>query len=165
MKECVVKGQLKITQGATNVQQIVLGLIDHCLAVLHKRDKMACFVNGAKTLQAYKAMDFPRDFIYFHNSWGKYDELVFSFINTLPQGKGKPFTGSFYFQSKWEPAQLFEKTLLKMAGQNKHKSTATIEVKPCQYLDTSQEIIVFNTPFCLAQGLRNLIRKAMVDQK
>jgi hypothetical protein len=108
---------------------------------------MACFVNGAETLQAYNSMDFPRDFIYFHNSWGKYDELVFSFINTLPQGKGKPFTGSFYFQSKWEPAQLFEKTLLKMAGQNKHKSTATIEVKPCQYLDTSQEIIVFNTPF------------------
>jgi hypothetical protein len=40
-----------------------------------------------------------------------------------------------------------------------------IEVKPCQDLNTSQEIIFFNIPFCLAQGLRNLIRKAMVEQK
>jgi hypothetical protein len=52
-----------------------------------------------------------------------------------------------------------------MAGLNKHKGTVAFEVKPCQYLGTSQEIIFFNIPFFSAQGLRDSIYKAMVDQK
>jgi hypothetical protein len=91
LNKCMVKAQLKVTQGATNVQQTVLGLMDHCLAVLHKQDKMVCVINGAKTLQAYKATDLPREFTDFHNNWGKWDEPVCSFLNTLLQCKGQLF--------------------------------------------------------------------------
>jgi hypothetical protein len=57
----------------------------------------------------------------------------------------------------WEPVKQFKKTLLKMAGQTKHKGTITIKVNPCQYLDTECAIIFFNLPFSSAQGLQQLL--------
>ncbi len=77
----------------------------------------------------------------------------------------RSFTGSFYFRSKWDPAKLFEKTLLKMASQKKYMGTIAIELKPCQHLDATRGIIFFNLPFCSDEGLRGILRKAMHDQK
>jgi hypothetical protein len=62
VNECVVKLQLKIFHGANNVQETVLGMMDHCLSILHERNKKARFVNKKKSLEAYKAMDFHRIF-------------------------------------------------------------------------------------------------------
>ena len=83
----------------------------------------------------------------------------------IPADKSHSFTGSFYFRCQWDPAQLFKKTLLKMASQKKHKGTIAIELKPCQYLDTTQDIIFFNFPFCSDKGLHGTLRKAMTKQK
>jgi hypothetical protein len=73
--------------------------------------------------------------------------MVQAFLNRIPADKSRSFTGSFYFRCQWDPAQLFKKTLLKMASQKKHKGTIAIKLKPCQHLDTSQDIIFFNLPF------------------
>ncbi len=72
---------------------------------------------------------------------------------------------SFNFRSKWDPAALLEKTSLKMATQMKIKGTITVEMKPCQCLDTARNIIFFNLPFCDATGLWDFIRKALTKQK
>jgi hypothetical protein len=140
-------------------------MMDHCLSILHERNKKACFVNKKKSLEAYKATDFPRDFTDFYNKWGIQDEMVHTFLNTIPADKLRSFTGSFYFRCKWDPAQLFEKPLLKMASQQKYKGMITIELKPCQHLDTTRGIIFFNLPFCSNKGLRGISRKAMRNQK
>jgi hypothetical protein len=58
--------------GANDVQETVLGMMDHCFSILHEHDKKACFVNK-KSLEAYKAADFPRDFTDFYDEWGKWD--------------------------------------------------------------------------------------------
>ncbi len=58
-----------------------------------------------------------------------------------------------------------EKTSLKMATQTKDKGTMTIEMKPCQCLDTRRDIIFFNLPFCNAIGLRDFICQALTKQK
>jgi hypothetical protein len=50
-----------------NVQEMVLGMMDHCLSILHERNKKAHFVNKKKSLEAYKVTDFPRDFTDFFN--------------------------------------------------------------------------------------------------
>jgi hypothetical protein len=42
--------------------------MDHCLAILHKWDEKACFVNRKKTLEAYKATNVPCNFAYFYNN-------------------------------------------------------------------------------------------------
>ncbi len=52
-----------------------------------------------------------------------------------------------------------------MASQKKYKGFIVIELKSCQHLDTSRDIIFFNIPFCSALGLRDLIRRAMIKQK
>ncbi len=70
----------------------------------------------------------------------------------------------FNFRSKWDPAALLEKTSLKMAMQTKIKGTITVEMKPCQCLDTAQDIIFFNPPFCDATGLKDFIHKALTKQ-
>jgi hypothetical protein len=102
IKECVVKIGIKVAPGAVDVQETVLVLLEYCLPVLHKQDKMACFVNAAKTLEAFKLTDFPRAFTDFHDDWGKWGEPIKSFLNTLPQDKGRLFTGSFYFRREWD---------------------------------------------------------------
>jgi hypothetical protein len=73
-------------------------MMDHCLTILHKRNKRACFLNKKKLLKAYKAMDLPRDFTDFYNDWGKWDKMVRAFLNTIPADKSRSFTGSFYFR-------------------------------------------------------------------
>ena len=83
----------------------------------------------------------------------------------IPADKSCSFTGSFYFRCEWDPAQLFEKTLLKMMSQKKHKGTIAIELKPCQHLDTTWDIIFFNLPLCSDEGLRGTLCKAMTKQK
>jgi hypothetical protein len=71
-------------------------MMDHCLSILHERDKKARFVNKKKSLEAYKATDFPRDFTDFYDEWGKWDETVSAFLNTIPADKLRSFTGSFF---------------------------------------------------------------------
>jgi hypothetical protein len=57
------------------------------------------------------------------------------------------------------------KTLLKMAKQSQHKGTVSIKRKPCQYLDTTREILFFNLPFCDAVGLQDYLKTALVAEK
>ncbi len=66
------------------------------------------------------------------------------FLNTIREKGQQAFTTSFYFRSNIEPNVLFEKTILKMAKQSKHKGTVVIKVKPCQYLDNTLEILCFS---------------------
>jgi hypothetical protein len=165
INDCVVKIKLKILHGVNDVQETVIGMMDHCLTILHKRNKRACFLNKKKLLKAHKATNFPRDFTNFYDDWGKWDKSVRAFLNTIPADKSHSFTGSSYFRCEWDQAQLFEKTLLKMASQKKHKGTIAIELKPCQHLDTTRDIIFFNLPFCSNEGLRGTLRKAMAKQK
>jgi hypothetical protein len=93
--DCVVKICLKVLHGINDVQETVLVMLGHCLAILHKRDKKACFVNTKKTLKAYKATNFPCNFMDFCGNWGKWDELVHAFLDTIPSGKSCSFMGSF----------------------------------------------------------------------
>jgi hypothetical protein len=165
LKEVVTQICIKILPGAEDIQETVLGLMHHCLTVLKERDKTACFVNSKKSLTAHKLTDFPRDFTDFHDDWGIWDEQMKSFLNTIPAGRERSFTGSFYFRSKWEPEKLFEKALLKMAAVAKLKGSISITVKACQCLDTEWAVIFFNVPFCSVNSLRGILRKAMVEQK
>jgi hypothetical protein len=113
----------------------------------------------------YKATDFPHDFTDFYNEWGKWDEMVCAFLNTILVDKSRSFMGSFYYRCKWDPAKLFEKTLLKMASQKKYKGMITIKLKPYQHLDITRGIIFFNLPFCSNEGLHGTLCKTMHGQK
>jgi hypothetical protein len=75
------------------------------------------------------------------------------FLNKIKEKGQQAFTASFYFWSTVETNTLFEKSLLKMANQSKHKGTVSMEVKPCQYLDTTRDIRFFNLPYYDAIGL------------
>jgi hypothetical protein len=165
INDCVVKIKLKILHGVNDVQETVIGMMDHCLTILHECNKRACFLNKKKSHEANKAADFPRDFTDFYDNWGKWDESVRAFLNTIPADKSRSFTGSFYFRCERDPAQLFEKTLLKMASQKKHKGTMAIELKPCQHLDTMRDIIFFNLPFSSDEFLRSTLHKRKAEQK
>jgi hypothetical protein len=61
-----------------------------------------------------------------------WDEDIKMFLNTIREKGQWALTASFYFRSNVEPKVLFEKTLLKMAKQSKHKGMVVIKVKPCQ---------------------------------
>jgi hypothetical protein len=50
--ECVVNLRFKVLHGSTDVQEMLIGLLDHCLMTLHKRDKTSCILNRKKTLKA-----------------------------------------------------------------------------------------------------------------
>jgi hypothetical protein len=52
-----------------------------------------------------------------------------------------------------------------MASQKKQKGTIAIELKPCQHLDTTRDIIFLNLPFCSDKGLHGTLCKAMTKQK
>jgi hypothetical protein len=52
-----------------------------------------------------------------------------------------------------------------MANQEKHKGTIAIKLKPCQHLNTSQDIIFFDPSLCSDEGLRGTLHKAMTKQK
>jgi hypothetical protein len=58
-----------------------------------------------------------------------------------------------------------EKTSLKMATQMTHKGAMMVEMKPCQCLDTTREIIFFNLPFCNPISLWDFICRALTKQK
>ena len=165
LKETVTQVRIRILPGAEDIQDTVFGLMHHCLTTLKERDNTACFANSERSLMAHKRTDFPRDFTDFYDDWGVWDEPTKSFLNTMPTGRGRSFTGSFYFRSTWEPEKLFEKTLLKMAAVPKLKGTIAITVKACQHLDTERAVILFNVPFCSASSLRSILRKAMTEQK
>jgi hypothetical protein len=81
------------------------------------------------------------------------DEDIKMLLNTIRDKGQQVFTASLYFWSNAEPKALFEKTLFKMAKQSKNKWLVVIKVKPCQYLDTTQEIMFLNSPYCDAVGL------------
>ena len=87
------------------------------------------------------------------------------FLNTIKDKGQRSFTASFYFCSSVHPEALFAKMLLKMAKQSQHKGMVSIELKPCQYLDTACDIIFFNLPVCDAVGLRDYIRNALTVEK
>ena len=44
--------QFKVVHGSTGVQETLVGLLDHCLRILHEQDKTACILNKKKTLEA-----------------------------------------------------------------------------------------------------------------
>jgi hypothetical protein len=108
--------------------------------------------------------ELPCNFTDFYDDWGMWDEDIKMFLNTIRENGQRAFTASFYFWSSVEPKALFEKTLLNMAKQSKHKGMVGIKVKPCQYLDTTR-IMFFNTSYCGAIGLHNNICKALVEEK
>ncbi len=82
LKECVSQIRIEILPGAKDIQETVLGLMQHCLVILQERDDTACFLNAAKSLVAKKLTDFPRDFTDFHDDWGVWDKPMKSFLNT-----------------------------------------------------------------------------------
>jgi hypothetical protein len=86
-------------------------------------------------------------------------------LNIISEGKSRTFLASFWFKSEWLPKTLFEKTLLKMAGQKKLKGQISVELKPCQHLDTTREIIFFQVLNCNAIGLRDTLRRAMTNTR
>jgi hypothetical protein len=88
-----------------------------------------------------------------------------AFLNTIPKDKSRAFLASFWFKSEWLPKTLFEKRLLKMAGQKKLNRQILVELKPCQHLDTTREIIFFQVPNCDAIGLQDTLRRAMTNTK
>jgi hypothetical protein len=47
LKECVAQIHIKILPGAEDIQETVLGLMQHCLTILQERDDTACFLNAA----------------------------------------------------------------------------------------------------------------------
>ncbi len=163
--KCVVRLWFKVLHGSTDVQEIMVGLLDYCLMTLQEQDKTACILNRKKTLKAQRVGELPCNFTNFDDDWGMWDEDIKMFLNTIREKGQQAFIASFYFQRNVEPNVSFEKTLLKMAKQSKHKGTVVIEVKPCQYLDTTWEIMFFNLPYCNAVGLQDYICKALVAKK
>jgi hypothetical protein len=107
----------------------------------------------------------PRDFTDFYDKWGLWEEDIKMFLNTIKDKGQQTFTASFYFRCSSDPAALFSKTLLKMAKQSQHKGTVLIKWKPCQYLDTTRDIIFFNLPFYGAVGLWDYIKSALIGEK
>ena len=162
---CVVRIRIKLLYGVPEVQAAIMALLDYCLTTLQERDKHARLLSRNKTEEAFKAKDLPQDFTDFYDEWGLWDNRTQSFLNTIPEGKSRSFSASFWFKCEMLPKSLFEKTFLKMAGQKKLKGSISVEMKPCQHLDTAREIIFFQVPNCDAIGLRDMLRKAMTKAK
>jgi hypothetical protein len=111
------------------------------------------------------AKDLSQDFTDFYNKWGLWEERMQAFLNTIPKGKSQALLASFWFKSEWLSKTLFEKMLLKMAGQKKLKGQILVKLKPCQHLDTTREIIFFQVPHCDAIGLWDTLCRAMTNTK
>ncbi len=161
--KCVVHMHFKLQP--SDVQETLVGLLAHCLAVLQERDKSACILSRLKSLEAKRMTNLPCNFTDFYDEWGLWEENIKMFLNTIKDKGQRYFTALFYFRSSVNPEVLFAKTLLKMAKQSQHKGTVLIELKPCQYLDTTCDIIFFNLPFCDAVGLWDYIRNALTAEK
>jgi hypothetical protein len=63
--ECVVR--MRFNLQPCDVQESLVGLLAHCLAVLQERDKSACILNRQKSLEAKRVSDLPRDFMDFYD--------------------------------------------------------------------------------------------------
>jgi hypothetical protein len=50
--KCVVRQWFKVLHGYTDVQEMLVGLLDHYLMTLHEQDKNACILNRKKILEA-----------------------------------------------------------------------------------------------------------------
>jgi hypothetical protein len=133
--------RIKLFHGVPEVQAAIMALLDYCLATLQERDKHARLLSRNKKEDAFKAKDLPHNFTDFYNEWGLWDDRMQSFLNTIPEGKSRSFSASFWFKCEMLPKILFKKTFLKMAGQKKLKGSISVEMKPCQHLDTVREII------------------------
>jgi hypothetical protein len=94
-----------------------------------------------------------------------WEEREQAFLNTIPEGKSQAFLALFWFKSEWLPKTIFEKTLLKMAGQKKHKGQILVKLKQCKHLDTTREIIFFQVPNCNAIMLQDTLPRAMTNTK
>ncbi len=149
MNNCIVRIKLKLMGRHKDIPASIMGMINHSLSILQERDKKACYLNRKKSLEASKATDFPKDFTDFFDDWGIWDEHIKAFANNIPMDKSRSFSVSFNFWSKWDPAALLKKTYLKMTTQTKHKGAMMVEMKPCQCLDTTCDIIFFYLPFCV----------------
>jgi hypothetical protein len=90
----------------------------------------------------------PLELTSFYDNWCIWDDDIKMVLKTIRVDAQCAFMASFYFKCNIEPKTLFEKTLLKMAKQSKHKGTVVIVVKPCQYLDTTWEIMFIKLPYC-----------------
>jgi hypothetical protein len=64
-----------------NIPESIMGMINHSLAIMHERDKKACYLNRTKSLEASKATDFPKDFTDFYDGWGVWDERIKAFYD------------------------------------------------------------------------------------
>jgi hypothetical protein len=153
----VIRIKIKLFHGVPEVQAAIIALLDYCLTTLQERDKHAQLLSRNKNKEAFRAKDFPQDFTDFYDEWGLWDDRTQSFLNTIPEGKSRSFSASFWFKCKMLPKVLFEKTFLKMAGQKKLKGSIVVEMKPCQHLDTAREIIFFQVPNCDAIGLQDML--------
>jgi hypothetical protein len=151
----VIRIKRKLFHGVPEVQTTIMVLLDYCLTTLQERDKYARLLSRNKKEEVFKAKDLPQDFTDFYDEWGLWDERTQAFLNTIPEGKSRLFSASFWFKCKMLPKTLFEKTFLKMAGQKKLKGPITVEMKPCQHLNTAREIIFCQVPNCDATGLRD----------
>jgi hypothetical protein len=127
-----------------------MALLDHCFNTLQERDKSACLLSRDKSEEEFRAKDLPQDFTDFYDRWGPWEERMQAFLNTIPKCKSRAFLTSLWFKSEWLSKTPFEKTLSKMAGQKKLKGQISVKFKPCQYLDTTREIIFFQVPNCNA---------------
>jgi hypothetical protein len=72
--ECVVGMHFKLQP--CDVQETLVGLLAHCLAVLQERDKSACILNRQKSLEAKRVSDLPCNFMDFYNKWGLWEEDI-----------------------------------------------------------------------------------------
>ncbi len=127
MKECVVQICIKIHAGAEDIQETALGLMHHCLTILHERDKTACFVNSAKSLDAKKLMDFPQDFTDFHDYWGKWDEPMKSFRIQCQKTRADPLQAPFTFEVCGTPISSLRKHFSKWQGRQSLKEVLASE--------------------------------------
>jgi hypothetical protein len=99
MKECIARVLVKTLAGAADIQETVMRLLGYCLVILQERNKTACFVNAAKSIEAHKLTDFLRDFTDFHDDWGKWGKPMKSFLNMMPKDKDDHSQALFIFEA------------------------------------------------------------------
>jgi hypothetical protein len=66
--KCVVHMRFKLQP--CDVQETLVGLLAHCLAVLQERDKSVCILNRQKSLEAKHVSNLPCNFTDFYDKWG-----------------------------------------------------------------------------------------------
>jgi hypothetical protein len=100
INDCIVRIKIKLTGGHKDIPKSIMGMINHSLAILHERDKKACYLNRMKSLEASKATDFPKYITDFYDDWGVWDECFKAFTNNIPADRSRLFSVSFNFRSE-----------------------------------------------------------------